>query len=151
MVEAGKSLEIFPDERVGLELLENPVWDIERVVGRTDLLGDGCQTGFGHEAELLEFPDALAVEFGKVGSFFATWGDALHCAVGIEFFHDAVDPAKAETFFDEFIVRNAWLAGFLAKAAEPDFGLGFVMVFQPAPPFGASFWAENFADLHGGQ
>ena len=75
--------------------------------------------------------------------------DALHIAFFVQFLDHAVDPAEAKAFFHQLLVGDAGLAGGFFEAAQPDFGLGGVVGFQPLPPFPAGFGVEDFGDLDG--
>ena len=94
--------------------------------------------GFGqtcrrHSAFLDELGDSLLVHLRPV--LMVDTGSEQACIlVVIESADEAVDPSKAESFFDGIFVGDARFSGALFEVDEPDFFLGLVVFSQPGPP-----------------
>ena len=67
----------------------------------------------------------------------------------IQILGDAVDPSKAECFFDRVIVRNTGLSGLAPVVNQPDFCRAAVMLCQPLSPIVSIGYIQRLGYIHG--
>ena len=117
LVRSGKFLEIFPSDGIALDRLQNILRQFEIL----ELLRRGCS---GIAVEMMidarhpiarhlvrgnEPPHALLIH-RRQRALLVARAKALREFFGVNRFEDAVNPSKAQRFFDRVVVRNARLA-----------------------------------------